>query len=255
MQRVLYKLTTPDFYTRKGYSNQTLWGEGVTHTAPGNGMLCSSAYIHAYTTPLLAILLNPIHANLRSAILWRCVGKVEKKDDGTKVGCVMLKTIKIIEKPALSTTQIVAFGILCSMKVHKEKSFTLWVRGWLLNKDRSAHAAAHAAAHAVDAAKAAANAADDAAYAAYAANAAYAAKAANAADDAAYAANAANAAYAANAANAAYAAKAAANAAAAHAAANAAHAAAYAANAAAWAADDAATPLNLAKIARLALKY
>lgn len=158
MQRVLYKLTTSDHKTRKGEYNETKWGPGVTHTAPGNGSLCSPAYIHAYTTPLLAVLLNSIHANLANPVLWRCVGKVEASD-GLKAGCTILKTVKEISLPEITTTQRVAFAILVALNCYKDKGFARWARAWLRGEDRSyaAHAA-HAAA-AAHAAVAAANAA------------------------------------------------------------------------------------------------
>ena len=56
----LYKLTDQNHQTR----NNTKWGAGVTHTASGQGDLCTAGWLHAYTSPLLAVLLNPIHANI-----------------------------------------------------------------------------------------------------------------------------------------------------------------------------------------------
>ena len=53
----LFKLTRYDNTTYGGCQ----WGEGVEHTAPGGGRLCSSAFLHAYETPLQAAILSPLH--------------------------------------------------------------------------------------------------------------------------------------------------------------------------------------------------
>lgn len=223
MLRVLYKITSKD--NQSGLSHQLIqWGEGITNTACGAGQLCSSAYLHAYTTPLLAVLFNPIHANISEFNLWHCVGKVEKWD-GTKVGCTVLKTIKCIHIPEITTKQKVAFGIYCALHVYKEINYRKWANDWL-----AAAAPARAAAYAA-AARADADAADaDAAYVATARAAAYAA--ARAADAAAYAARAA-----------------------ARAAAYAVDAARAAACAAARAADTTTAPFFISHASRRALKY
>lgn len=183
-----YKLTDKNGYTK----NNTQWGPGVTHTAQGSAKtLCSSGWIHFYRDPLLAILMNPVHANFKEPILWECETSGEELHQPDKSGCKTLTTIKQIKLPAITETQIVAFAILSAKKVNHDISWNNWADNWLTNKDRTAHTAY------------------DAAYAAYASCAAscaaYAANAAaNAAFCAAYAAtyavaNTANAAYAANA--------------------------------------------------------
>jgi hypothetical protein len=101
---MLYKLTTQDNMTRKGEYNETVWGENVTHSGTGKGDLCSPGYIHAYTHPLLAVLLNPIHANIDNPKFWEAEGEVVKSDRGLKVGCATLTTIREIELPAVSVT-------------------------------------------------------------------------------------------------------------------------------------------------------
>lgn len=166
----LYKLTTQDDFTRKGCSNETRWGEGVTHTAPGHGELCTEAYIHAYTSPLLAVFMNPVHGNFHNPKLWQCEGTVENWGNGTKVGCTSLTTEHTIPLPSVTTTQRVAFGILCALEVNNSDSFKKWAYRWLAGEDRgaadaaananAAYAAACAAAYAATyAANAAANAA------------------------------------------------------------------------------------------------
>ena len=137
----LYKLTDSNNCTY----NNTKWGENVTHTSSGSGELCGPGWLHAYTNPLLAVLLNPIHANYDSPNLWEAEGIIEKNDHGLKVGTTVLTTIKQIPIPEITTTQKVAFGILCVLEAYKDKRFTNWANNWLNNIDRTANTAANAA--------------------------------------------------------------------------------------------------------------
>ena len=162
----LYKLTTSDYKTRKGHPEETQWGEGVTHTVSGEGELCGRGWLHAYTNPLLAVLLNPIHAAIENPVLWECSGEIGKNDRGLKVGCKQLITKNILPIPQISTEQKVRFAILCAMEVCAEPNFRVWANNWLDGKDRSEAAARAAEAAAEAVAWAAAEAAEAAAWAA-----------------------------------------------------------------------------------------
>jgi hypothetical protein len=185
----LYKLTDLRNVTR----NNTIWGEGITHNArDGEGPMCSTYWIHAYTDPVLAAITNPAHADIANPILWEAVGEV-RISDGLKVGCKSLTTVKKMLVPEVTITQKVAFGILCAKQVYHEKNWNNWADLWLSGADRTRKSAA-ARAHAADAA--AANAAAHAAVYADAVAAHAAVYAANAAAraDAVYADTAARAA-------------------------------------------------------------
>ena len=170
----LYKLTDQDGTTYKG---STLWGVNTTNKAKGKGKkLCTEDVIHAYEDPYLAILVNPAHADIHNPKLWEAKGKVVV-EDGLKVGCKSLTTIKELPVPEITIEQKVKFAIYCSLEVYKEKSFVKWAEDWLSGKDRNKDAAAYAAA-AYAAAAADAYAAAAAADAAAARAAAYAAAAA-----------------------------------------------------------------------------
>ena len=172
----LYKLTRQDNTTSGGATLE--WGVSVSHTATGSGtQLCSADVIHAYTHPLLAVLLNPIHANYKNPKLWRCEGEVVANDHGLKVGVKTLTTIEEIPLPAVTTEQRVKFAILCAKQVCKDEKWNAWADKWLSGEDRTAAAAAAAAEAAAEARAAAAAAAVEAAAAARAA-----ARAARAAD-------------------------------------------------------------------------
>jgi hypothetical protein len=181
----LIKLTDEKGFTR----GRTHWQVGTTHTAAGTGTkLCSNGVIHAYTSELLAALMNPAHSNFQNPLCFEAEGDIITSD-GTKVGCKSLTIIGIVKLPKVTITQRVSFGILCAKEVYIEPKWSEWADEWLSGEDRSKKSA-NAAAYAADAAaNAAANAA--AAYAAYDATATYAAYAAATAT--AHAANAADA--------------------------------------------------------------
>ena len=187
---IAYKLTDQNHRTR----NSKLFQLGVPVTVPAENNeweLCTNSWIHFYTDPLIAVLMNPAHANFRTPILWECKCEGEMLFEPLKSGCKKLTVLKQLDIPDITLINRIAFGIFCTQEVYKNMVWNTWANNWLNNIDRSKTAAA------------AANAAN-AAYATYAANAAYATYAANAAY-ATYAATAAtaNAAYAATA-NAAY---------------------------------------------------
>lgn len=182
----LYKLTDQNLQTYKG----TQWKNGERKTASGTGDLCSSGWLHAYEHPLLAVLLNPIHANFDDPRLFEAEGKIGKRDGQLKVGCTELTLTKEIPLPIITTEQRVKFAIACALTVDQSPEFRAWASKWLTGKDRSEEAAkaawaareaAWAARAARETARAAAWAAREAAAAAAAAEAAEAARAAAAA--------------------------------------------------------------------------
>jgi hypothetical protein len=133
-----YKLTNQELQTYKDCQ----WEIGVSKTTSGEGNLCSSGWLHYYDNPLLAILLNPIHADIKNPRLFEC--KAEGKhlsDRGLKGGCTKMTLIKEITVPEISKEQKIAFGILCSLEVYKETKYKKWAENWLNNTDRSADAA------------------------------------------------------------------------------------------------------------------
>lgn len=139
MTEKLYKLTALDGTTK----GPTQWGEGVTHTAPGGGALCTAAWLHAYRDPLLAVMMAPEYG-YADGQLWEAEGEVGI-DDGTKVGCTSLTTLRKMPLPVLTTEQRVEVAIRCAMEVYKEPGWTTWAEGWLSGRDRTRSAAADAA--------------------------------------------------------------------------------------------------------------
>ena len=139
-----YKLTDANGQTK----NNTQWGEGVTHAGTGEGPLCGPGWIHFYTDPLLAVLLNPIHGNFQSLRLWETEGEVGARDHGLKVGCKSATTIREIPVPIVRLEQRIRFGILCAKRVYGNVAWNTWADKWLSGEDRGI-AAARAVARAV----------------------------------------------------------------------------------------------------------
>jgi hypothetical protein len=177
--------------------------------------LCSEGWLHYYSDAKLAAFLNPIHAGFDKPRLFEIeVAESIKSDNGLKYGCTKMRLIKELQFIKPTTEQCIKFAIYCALEVCKDAAFIKWANNWLDGTDRSKESARAAAA---------------ADYAAWAADAAWAARVAY---DVAYWAAAADAYWAARAARAAYAA----DAAAAWAAGAADHAAYWAARAAYYAA-------------------
>ena len=122
------------------------WVLGEEKTTSGEGELCGPGWLHCYADPLLAVLLNPIHADYENPRLFRArVGRKSKHDHGLKSGYTKMTLIEEIPVPAISTAQRVRFAILCAMKVYQDPGFVQWGENWLSGKDRSAEAARAAA--------------------------------------------------------------------------------------------------------------
>jgi len=142
--KIRYKLTTQDLTTY----NDTKWVLNEWKETSGKGELCTEGWLHCYTNPLLAILLNPIHARIDNPKLFKC--EVDGKylgDNGLKEGWTRMRIIEEMEIPQLSNINKIAFGILCALEVCKDEKFVLWANNWLENKDRSKESAAAAAAY------------------------------------------------------------------------------------------------------------
>ena len=154
MSKILkYKLTDQDMKTHNGFQ----WELDKWVAVDGDGGLCSSGKLHYYHSAELAILLNPIHVDIKNPRLWlaECGKRGHLDDNGLKGGCNEMKLVKELSIIMFTTEQKIAFSILCGKQVYNNVDWNLWGDNWLNNKDRSANtsnAAAHAAANAANAA-------------------------------------------------------------------------------------------------------
>ena len=137
----LYKLTDSCGKTR----NDTQWGPGVSHSGTGEGELCGPGWIHAYEHPLIAVLLNPIHASFENPRLWEAEGEVVLREGQLECGCKTLTTVREIPLPKITTEMRVRFAILSAKSVCAAYlAWNAWADKWLSGKDRT-QAAAEAA--------------------------------------------------------------------------------------------------------------
>ena len=134
----LYKLTDSCGKTHNG----TQWGPGISHSGTGEGELCGPGWIHAYEHPLVAVLMNPIHANFPNPRLWEAEGEIAIRDGQLKCGCKTLTTIREIPLPAITTEMRVRFAIMCAKEVCADLSWNAWADRWLSGEDRTQAAAA-----------------------------------------------------------------------------------------------------------------
>ena len=144
-----YKLTDENLETYHGCH----WQLGVERSAAGRGELCTAGWIHVYDDPLLAIIMNPIHANFQRPRLFEVAtrGRV-KNDRGMKFGVQHCTLVRELPPPVITPVQRAAFGILCVLPVYTDTCFIAWAEKWLNGSDRSIEAAANAANAAANAA-------------------------------------------------------------------------------------------------------
>ena len=150
----LYKLTDKNLKAFNGFDWAPFLERKEAAPRLVGGELCSDGVYHAYTSPLVAILINPIHADFRHPRMLEVGGKI-CINDGMKVGCPTLRPLREIPIPEITKEQRVKFGIFCALSVYKNKRFITWAKDWLSGKDRtkeSAYAADYAAASAAYAA-------------------------------------------------------------------------------------------------------
>ena len=140
----LYKLTDEQGRTRAGEDNELTWAVGVAHKTAGTGTrLCTADVIHAYEHPLIAVLMNTVHADFDPATmrLFVAEGEIVAREGQLKCGVHALKIVEEIPVPVLTTEQRVKFAILCAKCVCTDVAWNAWADKWLSSEDRSAAAA------------------------------------------------------------------------------------------------------------------
>ena len=136
--QTLYKLTDENGRTQ----NYTQWDEGISHTAAGEGTkLCTGDVIHAYECPLVAVFMNPSHANYKNPILWEAEGVIVAREGQLKCGVKTLTTLRKLDLPTISTQERIEIAIRCALKVYSKRPFVDWADKWLAGTDRSGAAA------------------------------------------------------------------------------------------------------------------
>jgi len=116
----------------------------------GVGDLCSSNFYHCYEHPLLAVLLNPIHASIENPRGFYIDVEGEAKTDcGLIRGYPYMILREEFTLPEITLNQKLAFGILCALGVCEDDQFRNWAEKWLSGEDRTAWTARAACAAAL----------------------------------------------------------------------------------------------------------
>ena len=98
----------------------------------GVGGLCSKNYYHCYTHPLLAVLLNPIHAKIENPRgFYVDVEGEAKNNNGLKRGYPFMVLREEFTLPETTLNQKITFGILGALEVSEDVYFRNWAEKWL----------------------------------------------------------------------------------------------------------------------------
>ncbi len=121
--RPVYKLTDASMKTHGGYQ----WELGRTQTVSGKGPLCSAGWLHVYSHPDLAVILNPIHANFSYPRLFRAEASgVYLSDRSLKAGVSSLTLIEELPLPIFSHLDLVAWLIFQLRALPKRPIIATW---------------------------------------------------------------------------------------------------------------------------------
>ena len=119
----LYKLTDANLCTHGGYQ----WVIGETRETSGTGPLCASGWLHAYSHPDIAILLNPIHADYRPCRLFEAEGSgIYLSDQSLKVGVSRLRLLRELPVPVFSAWERAAWAVFVVRSTPGRTSIPQW---------------------------------------------------------------------------------------------------------------------------------
>ena len=119
------------------------WTVGEWKETTGKGELCGPGWLHCYESVELAVLLNPIHANIRNPAGYTVeVDGAVQHDHGLKTGYTRMRLMEPIVLPSVTTEQRVRFALACALAGRRSLAYRGWALSWLDGTDRSAEAAA-----------------------------------------------------------------------------------------------------------------
>jgi len=135
---IAYKLLTQD---QTSYGD-CKWEIDEWKETSGEGSLCSHGWLHFYSHPLLAMLLNPIHANFDLPTLWEAETDGQWLDDrGLRHGVTHARITRRPALPVITTAHLVRFAILCALECAQSDGFRAWAARWLRGGERTYDAA------------------------------------------------------------------------------------------------------------------
>ena len=148
----LYLLTNANWE-----ANGTHWTTGVTKNIPGNESVFNAKgdswlsldeflaawqnkdkqqpiirekWLHAFTHPIIAMLLNRVYVDADDPKVWRCRGKIAHLAIDKLAYCNELTTEQLMVKPNIGLYTRMKFGFACVDKVYKNTAFHNWMLDW-----------------------------------------------------------------------------------------------------------------------------
>jgi hypothetical protein len=138
-----YKLLSKEMSSYK----DTKWEIGIPIKIEKTGnTMCSDEVLHCYNHPLLAVFLNPIHADIKEPKLFEIKVDEIVNNDGLKFASKSQTLINEIPLPKISSEQRIEIGIKIAKTVYKDEKWNEWADKWLSGEDHSITPAANAAA-------------------------------------------------------------------------------------------------------------
>jgi hypothetical protein len=139
---IAYKWVRKNLTTYNGFQLEI----GLWETTSGEGGLCGPGWLHAFRTPLLAVLHKPVCDLRNYDDLYEVEIDGEIKDEDFKLGATRIRLIRQIEPPVLTTDQIVEYAIRVIQKAMQITCISIpvwfeWATRWLDGSDRSKNAA------------------------------------------------------------------------------------------------------------------
>src|ERR1019366_147276 len=103
-----YKLTTQEITTHNGYKLPAIGQWFYPADTTSKPVPCSDTVLHYYHDPRLAVIFNPIHANIGNPKLWEIEIDVETGSDGLKGWCRRQRLIHELPLPVFTSEQLIA---------------------------------------------------------------------------------------------------------------------------------------------------
>lgn len=137
-----YKLLTQEMTSHAN----TKWEIGTPITIAKQGIeMCSNQVLHCYNHPALAVIFNPVHADIFNPKLFEISVDKIVATDGLKFASKSQTLIKEISLPKITLEEKIEFAIKVAKLFYKDESWNSWADAWLSREDCSKNSASAAA--------------------------------------------------------------------------------------------------------------
>lgn len=139
---IRYKLTTQQHTTFRDYHFPVDGSWVYAKDMDSAPEPCTGTVLHHYANPLLAILFNNIHSDIKNPLLFEIEIDHEIDTDGAKGWCRSQRVLRQLEPPVLTVEERIAIAIYSVEAAGYDNSdWIYWATEWLSSVDRSAASA------------------------------------------------------------------------------------------------------------------